>query len=192
MAEAVHVVRVGIGVIVRDPRHPGKVFAGLRRNSHGDGTLALPGGHLEMYESWERCAMRETFEETGLALRTDSLRFGYATNDVMSSIGRHYVTIFMMGECADVDARPRDMEPHKCHGWNSYSWDELSEYASASSAVGIVESTDDGDGHPSNDNDYAGDDDGHRSGPTITLFGPLLKLVEDAPRRVVDFINNTS
>ena len=26
-----------------------KIFAGLRKNSHGEGTLALPGGHLEMY-----------------------------------------------------------------------------------------------------------------------------------------------
>jgi len=50
-------VRVGVGVLVRDPENPNKVFAGLRRNSHGDGSLALPGGHLEMYETWEKVCM---------------------------------------------------------------------------------------------------------------------------------------
>lgn len=40
------------------PTNENKVFAGLRRNSHGDGKLALPGGHLEMYETWEEVRLR--------------------------------------------------------------------------------------------------------------------------------------
>ena len=39
-------VRVGIGVLVKDPLKPGNIFCGIRKGSHGAGTLALPGGHL--------------------------------------------------------------------------------------------------------------------------------------------------
>ena len=53
-------VRVGVGVLILDPLKPKHIFAGIRKGSHGQGLLALPGGHLEMYESWEECAKRES------------------------------------------------------------------------------------------------------------------------------------
>ena len=59
------------------------------------GTWALPGGHLDFGESFETCAMREVLEETGLQVKDDSVRFLTATNDVMPSEHKHYVTIFM-------------------------------------------------------------------------------------------------
>ena len=76
-------VRVGVGVLVQDPQHPNKIFAGVRKGSHGAGLLALPGGHLEMMESWEDCARREVEEETGLMV--EDLRFVHVTNDPMPS-----------------------------------------------------------------------------------------------------------
>jgi 8-oxo-dGTP diphosphatase len=63
------VVRVGVGCFVIDPvNHPSQFLVGTRRGSHGAGKLALPGGHLEMNESWESCAAREVFEETNLSV----------------------------------------------------------------------------------------------------------------------------
>jgi 8-oxo-dGTP diphosphatase len=75
--------QVGVGVIiVRD----GKILLGLRR-SHGAGTWALPGGHLEWGETVESCARREVKEETGLYLGVVSQ--GPYANDVMAAEGKH-------------------------------------------------------------------------------------------------------
>jgi len=116
-------VRVGVGVLVQDPLHPGYIFAGKRKGSHGAGTLALPGGHLEMYESWQECASREVKEEMGLHIH--EIRLAYVTNDPMPAEDKHYVTIFMTAKCAEETQRPQNMEPHKCEGWNSYSLKDL-------------------------------------------------------------------
>ena len=51
---------VGVAVIVVNN---GKVLLGKRKGSHGSGSWAFPGGHLEMNESIEACARREVFEE---------------------------------------------------------------------------------------------------------------------------------
>ena len=117
------VVRVGVGVLVKDPQDPTRVYCGIRKGSHGAGTLALPGGHLELYESWEECAAREVLEETNLQLH--NLKCCHVTNDPMPDESKHYVTIFMAGECVGENPKPENMEPEKCEGWTSYSWEEL-------------------------------------------------------------------
>ena len=53
-------VLVGMGIFVfRD----GKVLLGRRRNAHGEGEFAPPGGHLEYMESYSDCVRRELEEE---------------------------------------------------------------------------------------------------------------------------------
>lgn len=87
------VVRVGIGVFVwRD----GKFLMGQRMVEHGEGTWSIPGGHLELYESWEECAAREVLEETGMKIT--NIRFLAATNDIFKSSGKHYVTIWVQSD----------------------------------------------------------------------------------------------
>lgn len=70
LASAAAVVRVGVGCFVINPKlYPNRILLGTRIGSHGAGKLALPGGHLEMNESWEDCATREVQEETNLNIK---------------------------------------------------------------------------------------------------------------------------
>jgi 8-oxo-dGTP diphosphatase len=109
---------VGVGVIiVRD----GLVLLGERQGSHGAGTWALPGGHLEFGESVEDCARRETEEETGLLLRT--ITPAPYTNDVMQSEGKHYVTVFV--QASPLPGEAQLLEPNKCREWRWFRWPEL-------------------------------------------------------------------
>jgi 8-oxo-dGTP diphosphatase len=86
-------VRVGIGVFIFKD---GKFLMGQRRNSHGDGTWSVPGGHLEYGESFEDTAAREVFEETNLKIK--NVRFGAVTNDYFEKEGKHYVTVWMLSD----------------------------------------------------------------------------------------------
>jgi 8-oxo-dGTP diphosphatase len=110
--------RVGVGVlIVRD----GAVLLGRRRGSHGAGTWAPPGGHLEPDESVEACARREAAEETGLAL--GDVVPGPWSLDTFAAEGRRYVTLFVVAR--DAVGEPEVREPEKCDGWAWFPWDAL-------------------------------------------------------------------
>lgn len=71
VSDATVVPRVGVGVFVINEK--GHILLGKRTGSHGAGTLALPGGHLELHESFFDCAAREVYEETGLILEPPQL-----------------------------------------------------------------------------------------------------------------------
>lgn len=104
--------RVGIGVfVIRD----GSFLMGLRRGAHGEGTWSVPGGHLEFGESFEQAAAREVAEETGLAVV--NLRFGAVTNDVFDAEGRHYVTVWMLGDCPRGEAEVREPDKFISQRW---------------------------------------------------------------------------
>ena len=88
-----------------------------------------------MGEAWEATATRELQEETGLA--TFTATHVATTNDVMSADGKHYVTIFMLVRLP-ADAAPRNLEPHKCVGWNWVTWDELKALPAAKLFVPVI------------------------------------------------------
>jgi 8-oxo-dGTP diphosphatase len=110
--------RVGVGVlVVRD----GRLLLGERLGSHGAGTWALPGGHLEFAESPEACARRELLEETGLAAA--AIEPGPYTSDLFPAEDRHYVTLFVIA--SGVTGEPVRREPAKCARWAWYAWSGL-------------------------------------------------------------------
>jgi 8-oxo-dGTP diphosphatase len=124
-------------------------------SSHGAGTYALPGGHLEFGESPEACAAREILEETGLEVK--NVRFLTATNDILKKDKKHYITMFMVCERASEKDEARVMEPDKCEGWEWSTWEELVALVKREREV--------------------------KEGEVLerTLFQPLLDLVEQRP-----------
>lgn len=98
--------RVGVGVFVWKD---GKFLMGKRRGSHGHDTWSLPGGHLELGESWEEAAKREVLEETGLII--NNVRFLAATNDIFPADNKHYVTVWVYSDWKS--GQPKLMEPDK-------------------------------------------------------------------------------
>jgi 8-oxo-dGTP diphosphatase len=152
-------VRVGVGAFVlsssqQNPQNP-TFLIGKRLGSHGAGTYALPGGHLEFGESPEECAAREILEETGLEVK--NVRFLTATNDILKKDKKHYITMFMVCERASEKDEARVMESDKCEGWEWSTWEELVALVKREREV--------------------------KEGEVLerTLFQPLLDLVEQRP-----------
>src|SRR5262245_22319215 len=118
MSQAQPFVRVGVAVIIE---RDGRVLLIRRSGSHGAGTWATPGGHLDFGETPEDCGAREAAEETGLAIA--DLAFVAITNDLFVAEQKHYITIWMragaiVGEPSI--ASPREMTEL---GW--FAWDAL-------------------------------------------------------------------
>ncbi|MBT6253624.1 NUDIX domain-containing protein [Candidatus Uhrbacteria bacterium] len=110
--------RIGVGVIiVRD----GHILIGQRSGAHGASHWGFPGGHLEFGETPEECAHRELLEETGTIL-LNARRVQQYTNDVFTEKNRHYITLWVIGECV---GDPKVTEPDKCLGWEWHEWDNL-------------------------------------------------------------------
>lgn len=82
--------KVAVNVLVRDG--PQILFI-LRKRTK---TWALPGGHLELFESIEDCARREVFEETNLRIRNLAL-LGFS-NDVDLEHKEHYIFFWVRAD----------------------------------------------------------------------------------------------
>ena len=108
---------IGIGVMILKK---GKVLLGKRKNPHGEGEYAFPGGHLEHLESFEECARRETKEESGMEI--ENIRFQLVAN-VTAYQPKHYVHIGMTADWKS--GEPKVLEPEKCDGWDWYSLNAL-------------------------------------------------------------------
>lgn len=114
------VVRVGVGVFVF---REGKFSIHKRKGAHGSDTWSLPGGHLELHESFEDTARREVMEETGMTIK--NLRFGAVTNDIFADEDKHYITVWML---SDWDSgEPYITEPDKCDEQRWVTFDDLPE-----------------------------------------------------------------
>jgi 8-oxo-dGTP diphosphatase len=109
--------KVGIGVMIIKN---GKVLMGKRKNAHGDGEYAWPGGHMEYMESFEECAKRETLEETGIEIGNVRL---LRLMNLKAYPPKHYVDIALVADWKS--GEPKICEPEKIEGWDWYDLNNL-------------------------------------------------------------------
>lgn len=110
--------KVGIGVMILKGN---KVLLGLRKNSHGAGEYAFPGGHLEYQESFKNCALREIAEECGVKVK--NLHFQCLSSNSIKYTPHHYILI---GLVADWESgEPQVLEPDRCENWQWFDLNNL-------------------------------------------------------------------
>jgi 8-oxo-dGTP diphosphatase len=91
---AFHRPRVGVAVCVFDwIDGEAHVLMELRRGAHGAGTWSIPGGWVEYGETFERAALRELYEETGV--QAEEARFVTAVTTVFEDEKLHCVTAYV-------------------------------------------------------------------------------------------------
>lgn len=113
-----NIPRIGVGIILENKHN--QVLLGLRSTTHGNGTWAPPGGHLEFGETIVACAQRELDEETGLILVSPAICD--MTEDIFEKTSKHYVTIFVKGTFKGILV---NKEPDKCIEWKWFAWKAL-------------------------------------------------------------------
>lgn len=112
-------VRVGVACWVFNSA--GNVLFGKRLSTHGTGTWAPPGGHMEFGEPPAHTASRELFEETGISIPAEQFHYIGITNDIFPT--KHYITIHYRTD--SVTAKPILCEPDKCKKWQWFTQNNI-------------------------------------------------------------------
>lgn len=105
-------VRIGLGIIIENS--DGKILVGKRKGAHAS-FYSIPGGHLELGETFEDGAIREIKEETDLDIvnpKVISVTNGLKT---YKNEGLHYVSIALLA--TEFSGELKIMEPQKCEEW---------------------------------------------------------------------------
>lgn len=104
--------RVGLGVVIVN--HEGKVLIGKRKGNHAP-YYSIPGGNLELGETFEAGAIREIKEETDLDIQKPEVIAVTNNLETYRSEGLHYLSIILL--VRDFSGELKIMEPEKCNEW---------------------------------------------------------------------------
>jgi len=92
----------------------GHILIGKRLNSHAP-FYSIPGGGLEMGESFEEGAIREVKEETNLDIVNPKVICVTNNLETYKNEGVHYISVVLVARCFTGDVCL--MEPGKCESW---------------------------------------------------------------------------
>jgi 8-oxo-dGTP diphosphatase len=112
------VVRVGVAVLIE---RDGRLLLIRRSGSHGAGTWATPGGHMDVGETPAQCGIREAYEEVGI--QVSDLEFVALTNDIFADIDKHYITIWF--RVLAFSGEPQIASPREMSEMGWFPWDAL-------------------------------------------------------------------
>ncbi|MFH0712712.1 MAG: NUDIX domain-containing protein [Candidatus Jorgensenbacteria bacterium] len=101
--------KVGLGVVLVNKE--GKILVEKRIGSHAQ-KYSIPGGHLELGETFEHGAIREIKEETSLNAKNPKV-IGVTNNlETYESEGVHYISVILL--VTEYTGELKIMEPDKC------------------------------------------------------------------------------
>lgn len=112
--------RIGIGIII--VREDGRILVGKRKGSHAP-YWSIPGGHLELGETFEETAIREVQEETGLLIKSPKVIAITNNLKTFQEENKHYISVCLKAKYPGGKAKNR--EPEKCDGWRWVTPDNL-------------------------------------------------------------------
>ncbi len=105
--------KVGLGIIITNAG--GKILVGKRIGSHAQ-KYSIPGGHLDIGETFEHGAIREIKEETDLTISDPKVIAVTNNLETYKEEGKHYISVVLLAE--KYSGELKNMEPDKCEGWS--------------------------------------------------------------------------
>lgn len=96
----------------------GKILIGKRKGGIA-AKYSIPGGHLDLGETFEEGAIREIKEETDLDIVEPKVIAVTNNLETFREEGKHYISIVLLA--TKFFGELKIMEPEKCDGW---SWED--------------------------------------------------------------------
>ena len=110
--ETMEYPRIGLGVIIVNKN--GEILIGKRKGSHAP-KYSIPGGKLDLGETFEHGAIREIKEETDLDILEPKVIAVTNNLETFKEEGKHYISIVLL--VTKYSGELKVMEPEKCEGW---------------------------------------------------------------------------
>ena len=112
--------KVGLGIIIINKDR--EILIGKRKGSHAQ-KYSIPGGHLDIGETFEQGAIREIKEETNLDIFEPKVISITNNLETYREEGKHYISIILFA--TKFTGELKNMEPEKCEGWEWINPHEL-------------------------------------------------------------------
>jgi 8-oxo-dGTP diphosphatase len=112
MSEQKNRPRVGLGIIITNEE--GKILIGKRKGVHAP-YYSIPGGNLELGETFEEGAVREIKEETDLDIQEPKVVSVTNNLETFRKEELHYISIIL--HVTEYSGDLKIMKPEKCEEW---------------------------------------------------------------------------